>query len=223
MGIVGVNGSGKSTLIRTLAHLQRPLSGDVCLRGTPLRRYAPEALAKELSITLAERIPTKNMTVSELVALGRQPYTNWIGTLAQRDIMAVEQALETVQLQDLRGARCYELSDGQLQRALIARALAQDTDLLLLDEPTTHLDFHHKATVLLLLQAIAREKGKTVLFSSHEIELIIPLCDALLVITEGTACFDTPTRLIEKGIFDRLFPKELIGFEALSGRFKIRP
>ena len=151
VGLIGANGIGKSTLLRTLTNVQNPLSGQVLINDTDFLKYAPIDLAKVMSLVLTEPLASKNLSVLELVALGRQPYTNWVGNLSKDDIEIVNTALEQTNIADLKHKKCFELSDGQLQKVMIARALAQDTDLIILDEPTTHLDMYHKAYILKLL------------------------------------------------------------------------
>ncbi|MEY8848803.1 ABC transporter ATP-binding protein [Psychroserpens sp. XS_ASV72] len=222
IGLVGANGIGKSTLLRTLSAIQKPLSGSIECHGKLIHKHSPIELAKIMSLVLTEQIISKNLSVFELVALGRQPYTNWIGTLSENDYTAVERALEQTHLTDLKSRRCFELSDGQLQKVMIARALTQDTDLIILDEPTTHLDMYHKAYILKLLQQLAKDTQKTILFSSHEIDLAIQLCDKMIVMTKDTVVSDAPCKLIEQGVFETLFPKDLIGFDNKTGRFKVK-
>jgi iron complex transport system ATP-binding protein len=222
IGLVGANGIGKSTLLRTLTNVQKPLSGEVFINSKKVGDYEPVELAKQLSLVLTEQIVSKNLSVSELIALGRQPYTNWVGNLSQYDIATVSQSIIKTNLVDLKDKKCYELSDGQLQKVMIARALAQDTDLIILDEPTTHLDMYHKAYILKLLQNLAKETGKTILFSSHEIDLAIQLCDTMIVMTEAEVVLGQPCNLISKGTFNTLFPKDLIAFDELTGTFRVK-
>ena len=165
---------------------------------------------------------SKNLTVFELVALGRQPYTNWVGSLSENDIAIINKALIQTNIVDLKEKRCFELSDGQLQKVMIARALAQDTDLIILDEPTSHLDMYHKVSILKLLQELAKETGKTILFSSHEIDLAIQLCDKLIVMSVNKVVYDTPCNLILNGTFETLFPKDLIDFDEKTGSFRVK-
>jgi len=221
IGLIGANGIGKSTLLRTLTNVQKPLQGTVHINGKNMHEYQAIDLAKVLSLVLTESMPSKNLTVYELVALGRQPYTNWVGSLTSEDMDKVNEALRLTNIVNLKNKNCFELSDGQLQKAMIARALAQDTDLIILDEPTTHLDMYHKAYILKLLQKLAQETKKTILFSSHEIDLAIQLCDTLIVMTPDLVISDQPCNLISKGIFNTLFPKDLIGFDEKTGSFRI--
>ena len=182
IAVIGINGSGKSTLLRSLSGLLPALSGEIRFRGSDIKSFAPETLCQKLSVVLTSQPISKNLSVSELVALGRQPYTNWLGRLTQSDKKAIYDALEATQLLELKNRKCHTLSDGQLQRALIARALAQDTDVIVLDEPTTHLDLHHKASIFQLLKKFSQELRKTMIFATHDIELVLPLCDKMVII-----------------------------------------
>ena len=222
VGLIGANGIGKSTLLRTLTNVQNPISGEVYINNTNLLKYAAIDLAKVLSLVLTEPVASKNMSVLELVALGRQPYTNWIGSLSKRDLEIINKALNQTNITELKHKKCFELSDGQLQKVMITRALAQDTDLIILDEPTTHLDMYHKAYILKLLQRLAIETNKTILFSSHEIDLAIQLCDQLVVMTKTGVVSDAPCNLIKKGTFETLFPKDLIAFDEKTGSFRVK-
>ena len=173
-------------------------------------------------MVLTERLPESQLTVYELIALGRQPYTNWIDKLSYKDIEKVETAIHQTEIAHLKNNRFYELSDGQLQRVLIARALAQDTEIIILDEPTAHLDMHHTIKIFSLLQKLVAETKKTVLISSHEVNLSIQLADEIILLTENTLRSGTPEKLIEENAFDTLFPKELIHFNKELQQFVIR-
>ena len=178
-------------------------------------------LASTVSVVLTESLVSKNLTVLELITLGRQPYTNWIGKLSDTDKSKIQEAISMVDLDGLKNKKCYELSDGQLQRVMIARALAQDTSIILLDEPTSHLDLHHKVQILKLLKHIAHKTKKTILFTSHEIEMAIQLCDKMLIMNKETHEFGEPCELIQNQSFERLFPKDTVKFDAKTGSFKI--
>lgn len=220
-GIVGRNGIGKSTLLRTLAGLQPKLSGSITLQGTPLEDLSPNLLAKTLSVVLTEAPASGNIRVMELIALGRQPYTPWMGTLSAQDRAQVHRSVDALLLHPLRHCKYHELSDGQRQRALIARAMAQDTPLIFLDEPTTHLDLYHKVQILKLLQHLAHQHQKTVVFTTHEIDLALQLCDTLLILNGGTNPFGPPRELIQQKHFEGLFPSEMVRFDAQTGRFRV--
>jgi len=222
VGLVGANGIGKSTLLRTLTKIQNKLSGNIILNEQSLDNYSNIDLAKTLSLVLTEAVSSKNLTIYELVALGRQPYTNWVGNLSEMDKDIVNRAIAQTNISDLKDKKCFELSDGQLQKAMISRALEQDTAVIILDEPTIHLDMYHKAYILKLLQILVKETGKTILFSSHEIDLAIQLCDKMVVLTPKGVVSDTPTNLIAKGTFNDLFPKDLIAFDEVTGSFRVK-
>lgn len=222
IGLVGANGIGKSTLLRTLTTIQPALQGNIILNNKSINTYTAIELATCMSLVLTEQLMSKNLTVFELVALGRQPYTNWVGNLAENDLAIINKAIKQTNLSELKERKCFELSDGQLQKVMIARALAQDTDLIILDEPTTHLDMYHKAYILKLLQQLVKDTNKTILFSSHEIDLAIQLCDSMIVMTNEGIVSDTPCRLIEQGIFETLFPNDLIGFDSSTGSFRVK-
>lgn len=221
VSLIGPNGVGKSTLLRTLCGIQPALSGSVFWEDKPLVEWTAEQRARKLALVLTDKIPKSNLTVYELIALGRHPYTNWLGQLAPDDIKAIETAMEQTEVSLWRDRKHYELSDGQLQRVLIARALAQDTPWIVLDEPTTHLDLVHKVGVFQLLQRVAHQTGKCILFSTHDIDLAIQLSDEMLIMTPQQLVLDQPCNHIESGIFNTLFTDEHIRFDAEKGRFVI--
>jgi len=222
VGLVGTNGIGKSTLLRTLAGMQPSLSGSILINGKTLSDISASDLANDLSVVLTETPASQNLSVLELVSLGRHPYTNWIGSLSEKDQVTINSAISATKIKDLLNYKCYELSDGQLQKVLIARALTQDTPLILLDEPTTHLDIFHRASVLKLLKKLASENGKTILFSTHEIDLAIQLSDKMMVMTKEKVFFDTPDNLIQQGCFESLFPEDVVYFDSDIKRFVLK-
>lgn len=173
-------------------------------------------------MVLTERLPESQLTVFELVALGRQPYTNWIDNLSATDISAIEIALKQTEISHLKDRRFYELSDGQLQRVLIARALAQDTQIIILDEPTAHLDIHHTIKIFSLLQKLVKNTQKTVLISTHEVNLAIQLADELMLLSDGNIETGTSEELIKTNAFEKLFPSDLIKFNRTLQQFIIK-
>jgi len=221
IALVGQNGVGKSTLLRTLCQLQKPLAGKVNLQGKNAAEYPLAELAQQLSVVLTEKLPPSNLTVWELVALGRQPYTNWIGQLTEQDQQAINHALIATDLSGIQHQKHYTLSDGQLQKALIARALAQETPLIVLDEPTTHLDLVHKLKLLKLLKNLCLPQEKCILFSTHDIEMGLVICDELIVMTPEQVVQGTPEKLIETGVIARLFSDADIKFDAVSKKFNL--
>ena len=220
--LIGGNGIGKSTLLRTITAIQKPISGEVFLNEKDIFSMDNSDLAQQQSLVLTDKLPSSNLTVWELIALGRQPYTNWIGTLSEVDINKINKAVQLTNIEHLTEKKHYEISDGQLQKVLIARALAQDTGLIILDEPTTHLDLFHKVSVFKLLQKLAHESEKCILFSTHDIDLAIQLSDEMIVMTKEKTIQDQPCNLIEKGVFDTLFKDEHIVFDKIHGKFIVR-
>jgi iron complex transport system ATP-binding protein len=177
--LLGRNGVGKSTLLRTLAGFLPPLAGTITIKGRPLASYTQRELACQLGVVLTERPTVWQMTVHELVATGRSPYTNFWGRLSSEDRLIVDQALEQVGISHLAGRQVSTLSDGERQKAMIAKALAQQTDIIYLDEPTAFLDYPSKVDTLLLLKRIATEHQKTIFLSTHDVELALQIADRL--------------------------------------------
>jgi iron complex transport system ATP-binding protein len=222
ISLIGANGIGKSTLLRTLTGIQKPLLGEVILNQKNIESYNPVKLAQELSIVLTENLPPSNLTVFELVALGRQPYTNWIGKLSPEDIAKVNEALSLTQIKHLATKKHFEISDGQLQKVLVARALAQDTPLIILDEPTTHLDLVHKVSLLKLLKKLALETGKCILFSTHDLDLALQLSDEMIVMNAEKTVIDSPKNLIDDGVLNSLFEDKNIYFDKEKAKFILK-
>lgn len=222
IALIGANGIGKSTLLRTLIGIQPPLSGNIVLNDKIITEYDSNSLAQNLSIVLTEKLPPSNLTVFEIIALGRQPYTNWLGNLADNDISKINQAIELTQITNLVNKKHYEISDGQLQNVLVARALAQDTPLIILDEPTTHLDLFHKVSLFKLLKKLAVETNKCILFSTHDIDMAIQISDEMIIMTNENVVQDEPCNFISKGSFDTLFKDEHIAFDSEKGKFIVQ-
>lgn len=222
ISLIGANGIGKSTLLRTLIGIQKPLSGSVFLNNKDIKSLDSLKIATYLSIVLTEKLPPSNLTVFEIIALGRQPYTNWIGKLSNLDIEKVNQAMELTQIMHLSNKKHFEISDGQLQNVLVARALAQDTGLIILDEPTTHLDLVHKVSLIKLLKKLTQETNKCILFSTHDVDLAIQISDEMVVMTTENVLQDEPCNLISRGVFNTLFDDEHILFDAKKGKFIIK-
>lgn len=221
VGVVGANGIGKSTLLRTITAVQPELAGTININQKKITEYSSIDLAKSLSVVLTDTMTSRNLTGYEVIALARHPYTNWVGTMSKEDKNHINRAIELTNCDDFVRKKCFELSDGQLQKIMIARAIAQDTDIIILDEPTTHLDMYHKAYILSLLKNLAKETNKTIIFSSHEIDMAIQLCDKLLVMSENGSQLATPDEHIKDGNFDKLFPPDLISFDHESKAFRV--
>lgn len=219
--LLGKNGIGKSTLLRTIAKVQPKLAGSIEIDSESLQAISAKALSQKIGLVLTERIPESNLTVYELIALGRQPYTNWLGTLTGDDKKHIKKAIESTNIGDLSNKRCDELSDGQLQKVMIARVLAQNTDIIMLDEPTAHLDIHHKIEVFNLLKSLVNEYGKTVIISTHEVQLAIQLVDELWLMNKDKFTSGATETLITENQLDTLFDSELVKFDAKTKQFII--
>ena len=185
--LVGCNGAGKSTLLRALTSRK-----DIIIDGTPLGEFTPEKVAQSIAIVTTERIRIENMPVEDLVAMGRAPYTNWVGYLQDVDREVVTSAIEAVGLSTFSKRDISTLSDGELQRAMIARAIAQQTPIILLDEPSAFLDIPTRFEMCRLLAELAHKEGKTILFSTHDLDSALPVCDSFLII-EGDSLRKLPT------------------------------
>lgn len=220
--LLGKNGIGKSTLLRSITNVQPVLAGDIFIKNTSILDYSPAEFSKTISLVLTERLPESNLTVYEIVALGRQPYTNWLGTVTESDKNFIERALRETNTKHLADQKIGELSDGQLQKVMIARAIAQDTELIVLDEPTAHLDIHHKIETFSLLKKLARDFGKTILISTHEIQIALQLADELWLMKEDSFEAGSTEKLIEDGSLTGLFSSNLISFDKELRQFIIK-
>lgn len=186
VGIVGKNGLGKSTLLRTIAGLQDKLKGDIAYNGNALENIPKSELAKILALVLTEKVGGFNLTVTDMVSLGRIPYTNAFNQLSSVDEKVVEECISVCGLTDHSSKPVIELSDGLFQKAMIAKALAQQTSFLLLDEPTAYLDFPSKHQLFEILKKVSVEDKKCIITSSHDIELVLKYCSHLLIMAEDS-------------------------------------
>lgn len=220
--MLGTNGCGKSTLLRTLAGLQPSLAGKVFLQGQSLEDLSAQQKAKLFALVLTDPVETKNMTVYDVIALGRYPYSSWLGNLSDEDKQYIQLALQQVKLQHKTFSRISELSDGERQRVMIARALAQDTPLILLDEPTAHLDLPNRVDTMLLLRRLAHETGKAVVLSSHELDLALQTADRLWLMSpqKGMYC-GLPEDLVLSGAFQEVFASQSFFFNPANGNFSV--
>lgn len=221
VGLIGVNGSGKSTLLKSITQINTALKGDIILNKKPIQDYSLKEKSEQMGLVLTNSPINKQLTVFEIVALGRQPYTNWLGLLTKKDKRIIMKAIEQVGLIDKLKKKCAKLSDGQLQKVMLARALAQETELIVLDEPTTHLDMYHKIYILKLLKMVCKMNRKAMLFATHEINLALQLCDKIIVLNEQKAYFGTAKELAENSVFKNLFPNDLINFDEEQLIFKV--
>lgn len=203
--LIGRNGTGKSTLLRALVGLGEVSSGVIRLGGDPLPSIAPEALARRIAFVTTERVRIANLRCRDVVALGRAPYTNWIGRMQEEDRAAVEEALQRVGMEAYADRTMDRMSDGECQRVMIARALAQATPIILLDEPTSFLDLPSRYELGGLLRRLAHEEQKCILFSTHELEIATRLCDTIALV-DTPRLHHLPTDEMQRsGLIDRLF------------------
>lgn len=222
VALLGVNGIGKSTLLRTLAGLQEPLSGRVLVEGKDLYRMLPMDRARTVSVVLSGRPAAGLVDVRTLVGLGRQPWTGVFGKLSTGDEERIEGAMEITAVAPLQHRQVQELSDGELQKVMIARAVAQDTPLLFLDEPTAFLDVANRVKLLELLRTLAGEQGRTILFSTHDLQLALEVSDGLWLIDHERSVWQgAPAEALSSGLLERTFAREGLRFDPLTRSFHI--
>jgi len=236
--LLGPNGAGKSTLLRTLAGLQPALGGSIHINGSAgitdnngrtessgrigIAHLTPDQLAKKISLVLTDSVKYSNLTVHDLVALGRYPYTGWLGSLAGEDRRIIAWAMQVTGIEAYAGRKIGTLSDGESQKVMLARALAQDTPLMMLDEPTAHLDLPSRIQIMQLLHRLARETKKAILLSTHELDLALQVADEIwLLQTGGRLDKGVPEDLVLDGTFESVFNKEGILFDKHTGTFHI--
>lgn len=220
--LLGMNGAGKSTLLKTMGGFQPQLSGDILLGGKSLAKHSRRELAKQLGVVLTDRITTGNLTVYELVSFGRYIYTDFFGRMSADDHRVVRDALKCVGIEAFANRSLLELSDGERQKVMIAKAIAQETPLIILDEPTAFLDLSSRVEIMLLLRKLASEEGKTVLLSTHDLDLALQLSDKIWLMAKhrDLAC-GVPEDLALSGTFNSFFDKDNLSFDLESGSFKI--
>lgn len=212
--LIGPNGCGKSTLIRSIAGLQPLLAGDIRIGGRKTREMHLSEKARLVSFVLTDRIEVENLTVYELVAMGRNPYTSWTGRLSDEDRQAVGSAIRQVHMEGYEERPVSSLSDGERQRTLIAKALSQETPVILLDEPTSHLDLPNRAETLLLLRQLVSATGKAVLLSTHELDLALQTSDKIWLMAPGNGGISvgTPDELLRSNRIQTIFATPLFTF-----------
>ena len=219
--LLGANGSGKSTLIRTLAGLNAPISGDIQFLGKALSNYSETELAKLRGIVLTERVSGALLTARALINLGRHPYTDWQGRLSCVDHKVVDRMIRLLNIEPLSSRFFDELSDGEKQKVLIARALAQEPLFLLLDEPTAYLDLPRRIEITHLLQQLTRQTGCTILFATHDLDSALRVADRFWLIgTDGQIHVDIPENIVLDGHLERAFRETNLQFNYQTGSFE---
>jgi len=223
LSIIGPNGAGKTTILRHITRQMKPLAGCICLEDQPLERISGPALARKAAVVLTQRPRPEQMTCAEVVAAGRYPYTGRFGLLAPSDRQAVRQAMERVGIADLAEHGFAQCSDGQKQRVLLARAICQEPELLILDEPTAYLDLHHKIQLLDLVRSMAQQQRTAVVMTLHEIDLALKVSDVLLCVRgDGNTFFGTPEQVLEHCPPSSLYGVEPGGFDPLTGSVELQ-
>ncbi|MEH2421580.1 MAG: ABC transporter ATP-binding protein [Nostoc sp.] len=220
--LLGPNGAGKSTLLRSLAGMQPPIAGEVRLLGDNVYKLVPQDLAKRLSLVLTEKVDVGMLSAYTLVTLGRYPYTDWWGNLTPQDEAIVHWAIKSVGAVHLVQRQVGELSDGERQKIMIARALAQSPIVMLLDEPTAFLDLPRRVEIMQLLRQLARENNQAILLSTHDLDLALRLADKIwLLSTNGILHVGAPEDLVLSGAFADTFRSEGVEFDVASGEFHL--
>jgi iron complex transport system ATP-binding protein len=218
--LLGPNGAGKSTLMRTIAAMQRPLSGEVLLNGRNLFALSKIELARQLSVVLTERVTVGLLTAYEIVSLGRSPHTGWSGSLGERDHHIVEEAIRAVGAEALARRYVSELSDGERQKIMLARALAQEPQVMILDEITAFLDLPRRVEIMRILRQLAHQRGRAILLSTHDLELALSTADRIWLLPQGgSLAAGTPEDLVLRGVFASAFASEGVRFDEEAGSF----
>ena len=221
--LIGRNGTGKSTLLRTIMGLLRPLRGSILIGQKSVHELPQRMIAAQISFVSTDDVRMGHLKVYDVVGLGRAPYTNWIGRLTDADRAAVEESLRLVGMETFGDKGIDTLSDGERQRVMIARSLAQDTPMILLDEPTAFLDLPNKYEIGLLLRSLAHNHGKTILFSTHDLNITLDLCDRIVMIDRGKFLHGTPDEMIANGSIGHLFDGTSIRFDREKGAVSLTP
>lgn len=220
--LLGANGVGKSTLLRTLSAFQPKLGGEIRILGRALETYSDKELSRTFGVVLTDKCDIRNMTVRELVGMGRSPYTGFWGKLSKKDKRIVDDSLSLVHIQELASRMVHTLSDGERQKVMIAKALAQETPVIYLDEPTAFLDFPSKVEVMQLLHVLTRKTHKTIFMSTHDLELALQIADRIWLMdrTNGVRT-GTPEDLALRGHLSHFFARKGILFDKDTGLFRI--
>ena len=221
--LLGANGAGKSTLLKTLSAFLHPLGGEIWIQGKLLADYSDKELSTVIGVVLTEKCQLRNMTVNELIGMGRSPYTGFWGTLTRKDKQIVNDAIALVGIEGLKERMVHTLSDGERQKVMIAKALAQETPVIFLDEPTAFLDYPSKVEILHLLHRLSREMNKTIFLSTHDLELALQIADQIwLMDREKGVLTGTPEDLALNGSLENFFyHRKGITFEKSTGLYRI--
>lgn len=221
VALLGRNGTGKSTLLRAIARLGRVQAGEIRVEGETLDTIPAAALARKIAFVNTERVDADALSVHDLVAIGRSPYTDWMGRLADEDEAKVVRAMEVAGISAMAERRVDTLSDGECQRVMIARALAQDTPAILLDEPTSFLDMPNRYELCTLLRRLAHDENKCVIFSTHELDIALSLADSIALVDTPNLVHLPTAEMVSSGHIERLFSSEYVRFDSATGSIKV--
>ncbi|MFO7620512.1 MAG: ABC transporter ATP-binding protein [Bacteroidales bacterium] len=222
IAVIGRNGIGKSTLLRSIAGLQKPLGGTININGKEIREYSKTGLAQNLGYVSTEVVKVNNMRVYDLVSLGRFPHTNWYGKIKQSDHEVVMNCLKMTGMSALADTLITEISDGERQKAMIARVLAQDAAVMVMDEPTAFLDITSRYEIVHLMHQLAGEKAGTILFSTHDLNIAISQADKIWLMLDDDLKQGSPEDLMLDGSFDELFTSPEVRFNTDDGTLTIK-
>jgi len=221
IGLFGRNGQGKSTLLKTISGLLPPISGGFNFEGIDILALSEKERAKVLSIVSTTQQNIGGITVKDFIAFGRFPYTNWLGINTNKDFQEIDNAIALCKLENLAHRNYDELSDGEKQKVNIARAIAQDTPLIILDEPTVHLDLINKVEVFKLLKELSTNYNKTIIISTHQIEYALQICDEIWLINDKEIEAFSPESLINANKLSQLFDEDIISFDKNTQSFRL--
>ena len=220
--LLGANGVGKSTLLKTLSAFLPKLSGEIRIGKVPIDSLHEKKISKQISVVLTDKFDIRDMSVTELVGLGRTPHTGFWGNLSEKDNEIIRYAISLVKIESLADRMLYTLSDGERQKTMIAKALAQETPIIFLDEPTAFLDFQSKVEVMQLLHRLSREANKTIFLSTHDIELALQMADKIWLMDKTSGIrIGIPDELSQDGTIARFFERKRIVYDAQNKFFRI--
>jgi len=221
--IIGPNGAGKSTLLKTIATYLKPKGGVVYLNGRNIHRLSPKEIAREMAVVLTERVNPGNLTGYDVVAIGRHPYTDLFGRLSKRDREIIEHAAKSVNATHLLNKNFFEMSDGERQKIMIARALAQEPKVLILDEPTSFLDAKHKIELTILLRKLATENNLAIVVTLHDIELALRIADKMALIKDGRIiAYGCPEDVMRREVVNNLYDLKSANYSEVLGYFELK-
>ena len=220
--LLGANGVGKSTLLKTLSGFLDKIGGEILIMGKELGAYTPKELSTTMGVVLTDKCDVRNMSARDIIGMGRSPYTSFWGTLSREDYRIVDESIAMIGIEHLSGRMVHTLSDGERQKVMIAKALAQESPIIILDEPTAFLDFPSKVEIMQLLHKLTREAGKTIFLSTHDMELALQIADKIWIMDKTCGfAIGTPEDLAISGDLEAFFIRKGIAFDPNSGLFKV--